>query len=88
MNMEKEEVSILVDNEILIEQGKKVLESVEQVEFLLGKIRRIGNRIHASWKGEAGECCYERIYEIIQQTERATKQMEEYAREVQKLAKK
>ena len=34
MNMEKEQVSILVDNEILIEQGKKVLESVDRCKLL------------------------------------------------------
>lgn len=88
MNIEKERVTILVENEILIEQGNKVLQSVKQIEFLLGRIKQIGNRIRMDWKGEAGELCYQRIYEMIQQTTQAGNQMEEYVQVMKGLVKK
>lgn len=88
MKLKNEKVSILVENEILIEQGNKVLENTKRLEVLLTRINRIGNCIKAGWKGEAGELCYERLYEIIQHTEQAKVQMEAYTKEVLRLVEK
>lgn len=88
MSIENEGVFLFVENEVWIEQENKVLESAKQVEIRLGRLKRIGNRIQAGWKGEAGELCYERLYEMIQQIDRAREQIEEYARKVQSLVEK
>lgn len=88
MNLKKEQASILVENEMLIEQGNKVLESTKKLEILLATINRIENCIKAGWKGEAGELCCERLYEIIQQMNQAKEQVAAYTKEVQRLAEK
>lgn len=87
MNIEREQVFLLVEDEIFKKEGNKILESVKQVERLLARINRIGNRIQNEWKGENGTLCYERLYEILQLTEQAREQIEEYAKEVQQFVK-
>lgn len=86
--MEKEPAVILVEQEVFVEAGERVLKGVERVREILDRMDRCGYGVKGVWQGESGMLCRERMQEISGEGRKALKEIRQYVKEVQEIVQK